>query len=282
MADRLSSVNDELQGIHGKLSEDETDSEANFPYIIFRVFQSTFAISCKYVISIEEVAPTTDVAGADSAVRGIAYYKNEAITMYDAREIFGYMSEAEYIRDVVNIPGAIDYYSDLISGAERSIAAGTSQVTAYDPQECPFGKWFYSYKTETLVIRSALEKVGLLHEKIHKSAANIAELIGDGYSEEASLAVTELRENILPEIKSALNKLADVMGNNKHEISLILRIHGKKTGLIVDTAENVERITDIQPLPDTVVCSDYVKRMGLRLKDRSILLLIEAEELNFT
>ena len=69
----------------------------------------------------------------------------------------------------------------------------------------------------------------------------------------------------------------DCAKNPEHNI--ILQIKDKKIGITVDNAESVDYIDEIQELPQSVVMTKYIKKIGLTQKDKKAIFILEAEEL---
>ena len=58
---------------------------------------------------------------------------------------------------------------------------------------------------------------------------------------------------------------------------IILRVKDKNIGIMVDAAENIEQIDEIQGLPASVVTGEYIKKAGLGKKDHEIIYIFEPE-----
>jgi len=272
---RISALQAQNTGAGGAGDPDEY----HYPYVIFQLFENKFAINCKYVVSIEQASPTTELVNASNEFRGISYYKNEPMSVFDLRRIFGLMSSEEYIRAVADLPRRISeheaYARELLAGAESDNLSGLET----DPNKCEFGKWFAQYKTKVLSIevRKEMDKIEPLHEKFHNAAKTIKGLAAAGKPDEAAahLAEFEIIKAALTEEMAGLN---EALLQNVAELNIILQLNGKKIGLVVDAAESVEEIDDIQELPPSVVMTDYIKRLGLSKKDKHIIFIIEAGE----
>lgn len=267
-----------LRGQNSQAAENGDSAEINFPYVIFQLFENKFAVNCKYVVSIEKVSKTTEMVNASREVRGISYYKNEPISIFDLRQLFGLMSNNDYIHNVVNLPQRIQDHEKYAQTLKDCVSSGTPFQLNTDPHKCAFGKWFYSNKNTAgtnIEIRRELETVEPYHDKFHETAKLIKDRISVGRLEEAAGYLEEI-DTLKTYVVNQLNNLNSALLKNVSELTIILQLNGKKIGLIIDAAESVENIDEIQNLPDSVVTTGYIKRLGLSKKDRQIIFILEA------
>ena len=253
------------------------DDEYLYPYVIFQLFENKFAINCKYVVSIEQISETTELVNASHEFRGISYYKNEPMSVFDLRRMFGLMSNEEYIRNIADIPRHTAEYEAYAQAVLSGAPSGFEQ----DPRKCRFGKWFYEYrrKAVNIDVRKELDKIEQPHNEFHKAAATVADLIAKGRADEAAGHSAKF-EKIKTGFIAEMNNLNETLLKNVTELNIILQLTGKKIGLIVDAAESVEEIDEIQNLPPSVVTTNYIKRLGLSKKDQNIIFIVEAAEFN--
>lgn len=255
--------------------------EYNYPYVIFQLFENKFAVSCKYVVSIEQMAETKELVSSSRDVRGISYYKSEPINVFDLRRLFGIISENEYINEVANIPRRITEHENYVNTLKSCVDSHKPFELTVDPHKCNFGKWFYEYKNKAanLEVRKEIEKVEGIHEKFHASAKTVRDFIARDKTEEAAIHLKEI-DKLKIETVRRLNSLNDAIIRNMTELNVVLQLNDKKIGLIVDSAESVEEIDDIQYLPQSVIMTKFIKRLGLSKKEKQIIFILEANEFN--
>ena len=63
----------------------------------------------------------------------------------------------------------------------------------------------------------------------------------------------------------------------EQEHIIVLQVKDKDVGIIVDVAENIGYIDEIQELPASVVTGKYIKKAGLGKTDRQIIYILEPE-----
>lgn len=258
-----------------------SEGETIYPYVIFQVFENKFAVNSKYVLSIEKaenVSGPTGLVRSSGGVRGISYYKNEAIHIFDLRKLFGYMSQTDYINNVVNIPQRIKEHESYAQTLKNCILSGDLFSLNIDPHKCAFGKWFYNQKIKiNLETRKSMEKLEPFHDNFHKLAAEIKIMLENGKKELAAEYLNKI-DVLKDDIIQKLHDFEDVLTGSAQELDIILQVKGKKIGLVVDNAESVEDIDEVQNLPPAVVMTKYIKKLGLNKKDRKIIFILEADE----
>jgi chemotaxis signal transduction protein len=243
-------------------------------YVIFNLAENVFAVNCKYVVSIEKSAKITEMSNAPPGVRGIGYYKNEAINIFDLRAIFGYQSHEDYVEYKVNISRHIMEHE---AWAEETKQTGSAFGFTSDEHECDLGKWLNNYKTDNLTVQNLIKRIEPIHEQFHRFADKMS-----GYewenSEEAEKFAAEV-DAVKTALVNSLNDLNDALLKLAKELPIILKTESGKVGIIVDDVESVDSMDEIQTLPPAALATHYIKRLGFRKKDRQITLILEAEML---
>jgi chemotaxis signal transduction protein len=275
----IDSVANKSEEINSKISSLRGGSdEIDYPYVIFQVFDNKFAISCKHVVSIEQFTPTTEIVHSAREVRGVSYYKNEPISIFDLRAVFGLISREDYINNVVNLPGRVQEYEEYAQTLEECVYSGLPFTLEVNPRECGFGKWLYGTRDKAAPeVRGGMDYIEPLHEEFHKKAELIRDALSSGRSDDAAKHLEKTRA-LKNEITNKLGELHETMHKSMKELNLILQLEGKKIGLVFDEPDSVEEIDEIQLLPPSVVMTKYIKRMGLGKKNRNIIFILEAEE----
>lgn len=269
------SINAELANAHQGVNA-LGGHEVTFPYVIFKIQDNIFALNSKYVLSIEETPPsTTEVSRTSYEVRGVTYYKEQAINLIDLRKVLGYMSQQDYIDGKIDLSSRIQEHLRIVDQLDNAIQIGSDITVTSDPHACTFGKWVDNYDTTLVSVKNQLERINITHERLHKSVAEIKSLLEMKRKDEALALFETVKNEYSPRIVDGLNALNAALHSEIRELSLIIQVGTKKVGLIVDSTESVEFVDEIQNLPHTVIGSEYVRRFGLRKKDGVIVLILE-------
>lgn len=269
-------INEKLLNFH-LMSSDEDSSESNFPYVIFTLHTNMFALNCKYIQSIEPVPPkTTEVSQSSPEIRGVSYYKEQAINLIDLRKLLGIISYEDYMNQVVNIPKRIQEHKNFVAELEDCIMNDKEIKVNQDPHQCNLGKWMDSYVPNSSIGKTQLDNITASHELLHRSVGKIINDISVGKKDEALKVFEDIKNKYSVNVIEKLQDLENILKIERKELTLIIRVGNKTVGLVVDSTENVESIDNIQPLPDVVIVSKYFKKYGLRNKDDFLLPILEA------
>ena len=252
-------------------------SDAISTYVIFKIHTNIFALNCKYVQSIEPTPNTiTEVSQSSDEIRGVSYYKEQAINLIDLRKVLGIISQKEYFSEVVDIPRRIQDYLACVESVEHSILNEQDISVSGDPSECDFGKWIDNYVSKTPIVKNEIDRISESHKLVHKSFRKIQDALSAKRIDDASNILETIKNEHSKYIVERLNELEKTLYSDIKELSIIVHIGNKTLGLIVDETESVESINSIQRLPEVVIVSEYIKNYGLRNKDDSLLLILEA------
>ena len=254
-----------------------SDSTGDDRYVIFSLAEGKFAVHCRYVVSIEPPAAITELANAPVGVRGVGYYKDEAINIFDLRIIFGYQSHEFHVENEINISGHIAEHENWAAGIGAKISEGSELSLGFtsDPLGCRLGVWLENYKTSNINVQNLIKRIQPIHEDFHKLAVRSEDFHSDNPEEiNKFLAEAEEAKN---ELTRNLNELHNVLLSQAKELTVVLKVDDKKIGIIIDDAESVEMMDDIQQLPPAALATEYIKNLGFRNKDKQIVLILEAE-----
>ena len=253
-----------------------SDGTGDDRYVIFNLAEGKFAVHCRYVVSIEPPVKITEMANASLGVRGVGYYKDEAINIFDLRVIFGYQSHEFHVENEININGHIAEHENWAAGIREKIGGGAlSPDFTSDPLSCGLGNWLENYKTSNMNVQNLVKRIRPIHENFHAFAVKAEDFRSDN-QEQADKFLAEA-EAAKDELTRNLSELHNVLLGQSKELTVVLKVDGKKIGIIIDDAESVETMDDIQQLPPAALATEYIKNLGFRNKDKQIVLILEAE-----
>ena len=263
---------DNLNVLNSSITAAATESGGEERYVIFNLASSVFAVNCKYVVSIEPSAKITEMANAPSGVRGVGYYKDEAINIFDLRTIFGYPSHEYHVEHEINIGGHIQEHEKW---AEEIKSGGSASGFTPDASDCKLGKWFAGYTTDNMGVQNMIKRIEPAHEKFHKLVDSASIRISDN-QEAADKFFAEL-DAVKDEMVNMLHELHGLLIKQARELTVVLKINDKKVGIITDNAESVDTLDEVQDLPPAALATEYIRRLGFRKKDRHITLILDVE-----
>lgn len=99
------------------VSQEFKDKYDKFPWLIFKLDRSTYAINCRYVVSIiENQANVTPVFNSLDFVKGIIQMREEIFTLIDMKSFFKISNKDNYeINSLINKKAAVKDKEDNIS-----------------------------------------------------------------------------------------------------------------------------------------------------------------------
>jgi len=276
------SVNDNLAKLNLKndrldFEESGFSSDLESKYVIFRIHQNIFAINSKYVQLIEPTPPTTtEISQASPEIRGVTYYKEQAINLVDLRKVLGIISQKDYLTNVVDLPQRIKEHIKFVEKLEDEVINDKEITVTDDPHACTFGKWIDSFKPVSIILKNEIERIIEPHELLHKTVIQIRNAMESNKKEDALNFLDAIKNDYSRDVIEKLNNLEKLLNSEIYELSIIIRIGNKTVGIIVDETQSVEPIDKIERLPEIAIVNKYVKNYGLRNKDGSLILILEA------
>lgn len=97
----------------------------------------------------------------------------------------------------------------------------TTAISENDPHQGAFGKWFYSYKTDSNVLGHQLNAIEAPHEAVHNAAKTIKELMRDNQYDLAMDAIRELKTIHYKTALHILSCLRETVANNIKELYIV-------------------------------------------------------------
>jgi chemotaxis signal transduction protein len=259
-------------------------SKSEFPWVLFNLDNSMYGISCRYVKSIVMLTDVSTVPNTPHYIRGIMDLRGKIIQLLDLRIKLGLKSLKEGIdefRDMIN--KRKDDHVNWLSELEASVLENREFRLTTDPHACAFGKWYDSYQTKDLMMKTLLKKFDEPHKRIHSVALEVKQFQKDGMNNEAENLINEKKNGDLQIMIKLFSALIDTYCESKREIVIVLENESKITGVIVDEILSVEKLlgdevekglTDTAGKPSDIPI--YIRK---RSKDNSLVIILNDEQL---
>jgi len=216
------------------------------PWIVFTLQNQDFAISAQNVTAISKSPQITRLPKLPDYIPGIIRYREEVFKLYDLRTLISMRTIHDELLDFSNIleqrkQDHIKWLKEL----ELSVTENREFNLTTDPHKCAFGKWYYSYKTDNLLLNKLLGKFEQPHNKIHSIAHKIEDHKKLGEYEKAKEIILQTRTQ---ELSQMINLFEEVKTAHKEQNSqqvIILKSYEKKCALAVDNVTSVESIDEV-------------------------------------
>jgi len=221
-------------------------SENSLPWIVFQVNKAFYSLPSQNVIAIIKELKITKLPQMPLYVKGIVRYREELFKIFDMRSIIGAGTKGAEIAEFNAIMDQRQQdHINWIQALENSVENNTSFTLATDPHKCAFGKWYDSFLTEDLKLKTILDKFSTPHDKIHAIAKVVGTHLERGEYNEAKEIINRTRTfelkqmlNLFPMVKEAYQK-----SNNGYLI--LLKIGDSKYGIAVDNVSSVESVEEV-------------------------------------
>ncbi len=254
---------------------------ANF-WVIVEVRGQQFAIQAEYVREILSLPEITSIPLCRPQSRGVISLRDRVLPLIDMRKCFGWQSVPEELDAFYALMNQREQdHRNWLLALEKSLAEGIEFRLATDPHKCAFGKWYYSYQSDSPWIKSLLRKFESPHNSIHAVAVKAVELAKAQKPEQAYRLIQQTRDGELSEMVALFRSLRELMRETLKELAMVITTHEKLFAVAIDGALAVEAIS-----PDLVKELDsnafsagrcMVHRVLERVASKSFAMILEPE-----
>ena len=216
------------------------------PWIVFTLQNQNFAISAQNVAAISKSQQITRLPKLPDYIPGIIRYREEVFRLYDLRTLISLKTFQEELLDFSEImeqrkQDHIKWLKEL----ELSVTENREFNLTADPHKCAFGKWYYNYKTDNLLLNRLLGKFEKPHYKIHSIAHKIEDHKKHGEHEKAKEIILQTRTQELSQMINLFEEVKKAYKEQNSQQVIILKDNDKKCALAVDNVTSVESIDDV-------------------------------------
>ena len=212
-------------------------------WVIVETRKQEFAIPAIYVREVVVMPEITTIPQRGPEYRGVINLCGSILTVIDMRKQFGWQSVAEELEDFFKMMTQREQdHRNWLNELERSVVQGTEFRLARDHRQCAFGKWFYSYKSESPWVMALLQKFELPHSEIHAPASSIFELMKNGRNAKVLPMIENARNGVLQEMVSLFQQLRSFMLGTVKELAMVITLNRGTFAVSIDSALGVERI----------------------------------------
>ena len=253
-------------------------------WVVFEIRQRAFTVPVRYVREILVMPDVTAVPLASDKNRGVINLRGQVMPLVDVRKHFGWQSVPEEVAEFSRLMGQREQdHHHWLSELERATAENTEFRLATDPHECAFGRWYYSYRSDSPWIMGLLRKFEVPHSRIHGLAATVCGLAQDGKAVEARILMEQVRNAELREMASLFQQLKDLVRDTARELAMVLLVDGKTFAISIDAAVAVENIPAeaIRTLTEAeIACTrEQMRRVAQRKAADSLAIVLEPERI---
>jgi purine-binding chemotaxis protein CheW len=219
---------------------------------------------------VQEMFVLTDVRrppGVPPHQRGVARLRGSVLPAVDLRICLGHVSADREVADLVQMLRDREQdHRNWLAELDASVRERRPFKLATDPHQCKFGQWYDTYRTEDAVLRGELSRFEQPHAEIHALAIEVEALKASGDHAGAQRVVDGAREGQLAALVALFARTRQAVVEQQKEVGVLVRLAGRAAILVVDRAEAVAELEDIEeaddPLAGGALRVDLVPRLA--------------------
>ncbi len=220
-------------------------------FLVFSLKENFFGINALGVKEIIKMPEITKVPNSPFGIRGMIKFREQVIPIFDMRLKMGMDSLIDENKNLITeLQKREQDHKDYLADLEHSLYNDQPFNKTLNPRECAFGKWYYSYKTENLVIKNTLEEFEQPHNQFHELAK---ELIGLRNSGQKKLMLEKLNSEKGKRLSVLINLFSELykqIQTETKELAIIFEVEDRLIGFSVDKVFRILSVEskDIKPL----------------------------------
>jgi len=215
----------------------------DYPWVHFKLYDSLYGISSEEVQSMVYLTKTVTVPGTPDYIRGMMNVREGVVKCIDLRRMLGLPSIVDEIHDFESMMDKRKQdHVNWLSELETSVKEHRDFTLTTDPHACAFGKWYDSFTTDNVVLKSLLTRFEAPHKKIHRIAITVREFESKEKFTEATAVIEKTRNRQLSEMIKLFDSVKKAYAHGRQETVIILDHKGTSVGIIVDEVVSVEAI----------------------------------------
>lgn len=221
---------------------------AGIDYLVFSVMDLTLALPFFDIIQLVDLPRCTAVPSMPHYVRGVIDFMGEPIPLIDTRVRLSMKSRADEVAELVQtfLQRKQDHLN-WIARLKDAVEQDKEITVEKNPHKCAFGKWYDTYRANTLTLKSYMQRFDLPHKAIHNLAVRAEQMIRDGQKQQAKQMIREAEQNELKTLIGLFDGFEEQMRLSYHEYAVVVHQQGCKLALAIDSVRYFETLDEIMP-----------------------------------
>jgi chemotaxis signal transduction protein len=219
---------------------------ADVDYFVFSAKECLMALPYFNIIQIMDSPLCTVVPNMPPYVRGVIDFMGEPIPLVDTRVRLSFKSRKDDVADMVQtfLQRKQDHLN-WIKNLKDAVENDKEITVEKNPHNCAFGKWYETYRPNTLALTSYMSRFDMPHKAIHYLAVQSEQLIRDGHKQQAKSLISAAEENELKTLVALFDGFEEQMELSYQEYAVVVNHNGRKFSLAIDTVKYFEKLDDI-------------------------------------
>lgn len=262
-----------------------TAADKKVPWVILKLYKSSFAVSSDYVSGICEIPDDEDIVplpGCESYLTGAAVIRGTIVPLLDLRRFMGLPERsAEFAEFKEQIEQRKQDHIKWVDELKRCAESGDEFTLTRDPHACAFGKWLDNFNTDRNELKSHIEQIKKPHTKLHAMADEIFSNEIDEETKELLLYETE--HFYMAKTLRLLDEAKEVFKSHFKGIVLLVKLSGeeKYIGLLADKVLSVENISVVfdKASVSRLYSSEYICGIAHSERTKGEIIMLDAEKM---
>jgi purine-binding chemotaxis protein CheW len=248
------------------IEQDDFNEELEKQFLIFNIGSEKFAFSIKNIKEIITKPKINKAPNLPDYYLGMTKLRNDILPLISLRKRLGYkLLEAENDELIEMLHLREKEHIDWLNELESSVRENRDFRLQKDPTKCNFGRWYYSYRSDSFGIFSHLKKFEEPHKKIHQIANKALDVIKVEGQAAALKIINSARDAELKEIITLFENLYQTIREEQRETAIIfMDKDNKQYGFVVDKIDRIIEITNenIDLPSQDAQFQEYLKGIG--------------------
>lgn len=265
------------------MKEEQLEQKEQLPYILVRIADNIYALSCERVISTSLLKEITPVPRPPLGVRGVIKFREQIIPFVGLRRLFNFKSVEQEIQEFYDLMEARKQdHINWVTTLEDCVNRNIKFTLTTDPHACAFGKWYdvYDPNNSNLMFIITFARFNTPHMNIHEIGVQVNNLMLEGKFEEAKKTIKATKDTDLKQMMHLFDDIKEAFKESKREISIILGDGQNNICVSADEIVSIEHLTpaDEDWIGGSMINSEYVEGIFKR-KDGSPVFLMNDRQL---
>ena len=217
-------------------------------YLIFTSSNNSFALPAYDLIQIVDCPKHVALPSMPSHVRGALEFMGKPVMLIDMRKLLGDKSLAEDIGELVTtIRGRKQDHLNWLLKLKDAVYNDQEITVETNPHQCAFGRWYDSFKPDSVNIQHFMARFDTPHKTIHNLAVKVKELIGKGQKSAAIDLIHEAENRELTLLINLFDTFEESVRSWTYEYAIVLNSRGQQIALAVDNINCFDKFDEVIP-----------------------------------
>ena len=248
-------------------------------YLVFSVKDYLIALPHHDIVQIVDSPSWTTLPNMPHYFRGVIEFMGGAMPLIDTRVIFSLPSLQEEVMEFIQTfehrkQDHLNWVAALIDCVDNNKEIALER----NPHQCDFGKWYDTFKPNTLALKAYMRRFDKPHQAIHNLANRAEELTRQGQKATAKQIIHDAEKDELVKLVDLFDGFEEQMKRSYQEYAIVIAHQGIQYALAADTIKYFEEMdTIVKDVPLIGDVSEKLihgigrKKMGERNEDIIIL-----------